>query len=109
MRDRSKRKGVTAVMRVAEQRIYALAPLKLSPLRYRELQAVSGRSLFVSGNYPMADWESLAGFVPDHDFHYEVTVGIATPEGEKNNLLARALISRDADEDYCHIVWEPDE
>lgn len=94
-------------MRLAEQRVSEQAAVGLLPQRLGEMRAEAGAHLFVAGRYPAPDWESFVGFTPDHDFHYEVTVGIAVDHGEPPNILARALISRDAAEDFCFIRWYP--
>ena len=107
MRDRTKRRGLGVVTQMAEHQIYELAESNLSPARFAEMRLAAGSSLFVAGKHPSAGWEELVGFVPENDFHYEVTVGIAVEPRAKPNLIARALISRDAEEEYCFIQWEP--
>ncbi len=108
MRDRTKRLGIQAVIRRAEQRVHEQAASNLSPERKAEMDAAIGSALFVAGRYPSPHWSALVGFVPDNDFHYEVMVGIAVDPTEKPNLLAKVLISRDAEEDYCFIHWNPE-
>lgn len=93
-------------MRAAESSIYSKAEACLSPSRYEELEVAKGRALFVAGNYPGPDWETV-GFAPDQKMFYQVTVGIGVDPGQDVNLFAKALISRDASSDFCHIVWEP--
>lgn len=93
-------------MRLAEAAIYNKAEASLSPSRYEELNAAKGGALFIAGNYPGPDWESLVGFVPDQQMFYQVTVSIAVDPGQDANILAKALISRDVSSDFCHIVWD---
>ncbi|STQ91127.1 DUF440 family protein [Iodobacter fluviatilis] len=107
MRDRSKRHGIKTVMRMAETRVYDQAENSLSTERLAEMKLATGSSLFVAGRYPSDGWEPIVGFLPDNDFHYEVTVGIAVASGEHPNLLAKVLISRDIEEDLCVIRWNP--
>lgn len=102
-----KRHGITAVMRAAEILIYSQAEACLSPLRYEELNAAKGGGLFLAGNYPGPDWKQVLGFAPDQQLFYQVTVGIADDPGRDANIFAKALISRDVSNDFCHIVWEP--
>jgi uncharacterized protein YciU (UPF0263 family) len=101
--------GIRAAMQLAEQRVYAQAPQALSPERLREMEEAGGRTLFVAGNYPGAEWQQAMGFEPDLKRHYQVTIGIAVDPGPgvSPNLLARAFVSRDPSEDLCHIVWNP--
>jgi hypothetical protein len=94
-------------MRLAEQRVSEQAAAGLPAQRLAEMTAAANSQLFVAGRYPAADWESVVGFAPDQDFHYEVTVGIAVDHGERPNILAKVLISRDAAEDFCFIRWYP--
>lgn len=94
-------------MRLAEQQVYEQAETALASDRLAEMRAAAGSNLFVAGHYPLSDWEKIAGFVPDQDFHYEVTIGIAVDPGEAPNLFATVLISRDMDEDLCLIRWNP--
>lgn len=100
-----KRHGISAVMRLAETAIYNKAEAFLSPSRCEELNTAKGGALFVAGNYPGPDWESRVGFVPDQKMFYQVTVGIAVDAGQDANILAKALISRNASSDFCYIVW----
>lgn len=102
-----KRHGIAAVMKAAETSIFSKAEACLSPSRYGELEAAKGGALFVAGNYPGPDWEQVVGFAPDQQMFYQVTVGIAVDPGQDANIFAKALISRDASSDFCHIVWEP--
>ena len=108
MRDRTKRLGIQAVIRLAEQRVHEQAKSNLSPERLAEVGAAVGSTLFVAGRYPSPHWSSLVGFVPDNDFHYEVAVGIAVDPPNKPNLVAKVLISRDTEDDYCFVVWNPE-
>lgn len=105
MRDRSKRRGVNAVMRMVEKRVHEEAKDRLPADRLAEMESAAGSSLYLAGRYPAADWESSVGFAPSEDFHYEVIVGIAVDPPERPNIIARALVSRDADEDFCFIHW----
>lgn len=107
MRNQSKRYGIQTVMRMAETRVYDQAENSLSPERLAEMRLAAGSSLFVAGRYPSEGWEPIVGFVPDNDFHYEVTVGIAVDPGDHPNILAKVLISRDIEEDLCVIRWNP--
>src|SRR5438128_2721774 len=107
MRNRSKRRGIQAVMRLAEQSVYEQAENNLLPERLNEMRSAAGSLLFVAGRYPSPGWQEIVGFVPDNDFHYEVTVGIAVEPGEPPNLLAKVLVSRDIEEDLCFIHWNP--
>lgn len=107
MRDRSKRRGIQTVMRLAEQRVYEKAEQHLVPERLNEMKSAAGTNLFVAGRYPSPSWEGVVGFAPDKDFHYEVMVGIAVEPGESPNLFANVLISRDVEEDFCFIHWNP--
>ncbi|MCZ8393595.1 DUF440 family protein [Achromobacter xylosoxidans] len=93
-------------MHLAEAAIYNKAEAFLSASRYEELKTAKGDALFLAGNYPGPDWESLVGFVPDQKMFYQVTVGIAVDPGQEANILAKALISRDAASDFCYIVWD---
>jgi hypothetical protein len=102
-----KRHGIPAAIRAAETSIFSKAVECLSRPRYEELDAAKGGALFVAGNYPGPDWESVVGFAPDPRRFYQVTVGIGVDPGQDANLFAKALISRDASSDFCHIVWEP--
>lgn len=108
MRDKAKRRGLGDVMRRAEERVYAEASANLSATRIQELKAAFGSSAFVAGNYPDAKWEPVVGFQPDREFHYQVTVGIAVDPGQPLNLIARAFVSRDPEEELCVIVWNPE-
>ena len=101
--------GILAVTQLAEQRIYAQAPQALAPERLREMEEAKGRTLFVAGNYPGAEWHQTMGSEPDLKRHYQVTIGIAVNPGPgaAPNILARAFISRDPAEELCHIVWNP--
>lgn len=101
------RLGITATMRAAETAVLTRAEEALSPSRLEELNAAKGHSLFIAGAYPKHDWTQEVGFVPDQQMFYQVTVGIAVDEGQRPNILAKVLISRDASSDFCHIVWEP--
>lgn len=94
-------------MRLAEQQIYEQAENQLTSNRLNEMKAAAGSSLFVAGCYPSAGWEQVAGFVPDKDFHYEVVVGIAVEPSMPANLIAKALVSRDVEEPFCLIQWNP--
>ncbi|MGW8391384.1 DUF440 family protein [Pseudoduganella sp. HUAS MS19] len=107
MRDRSKRRGIQAVTRLAEQHVYEQAENALSPERFTEMRDAAGSSLFVAGNFPSQNWEKIAGFAPDNEFHYEVTIGIGVDPGEPPNILAKVLISRDVEEDFCLIQGAP--
>lgn len=62
----SKRHEITAGMRLAETALYRKAEVSLSPPRYEELNATKGGALFIAGNYPESDCESLVGFLPDN-------------------------------------------
>ena len=94
-------------MRLAEQRVLEQAEVHLPPERVNEIQSAAGSGLFVAGRYPSSGWEPIVGFIPDNDFHYEVVIGIAVEPGEPSNLFAKALISRDGEEDACFIQWNP--
>lgn len=94
-------------MRLAEQRVSEQAAAGLPSQRLLEMAAAAGSHLFIAGRYPAADWESVVGFAPDQDFHYEVTVGISVDHGEPPNVLAKILISRDTAENFCFIRWYP--
>jgi uncharacterized protein YciU (UPF0263 family) len=99
--------GIQAAMRLAEQRIYDQAPQALTPARLREMEEAAGRLLFVAGNYPGAEWREAMGSEPDEKRHYQVTIGIAVDRGAPPNLVARAFVSRDPNDEFCHIVWNP--
>ncbi len=107
MRDKSKKIGINNVMRIAEKKIYDLAEKNLSSDRFLELQSAFRKGAFVGGFFPSPDWKNLVNFTPDNEYFYEVFVGIAVERGKTPNIFARALISRDGEEDYCHIIWEP--
>jgi uncharacterized protein len=96
-------------MQMAEQLIYGQAEAQLSPQRFKEMKAAAGKVLFVAGNYPGPEWEHSVGFLPAQDIFYQVTVGIAVDPGQAENVLAMALISRDVTNDFCHIIWEPNQ
>lgn len=102
-----KRHGITTVMNLAAALISSKAEACLSSSRYNELEAAKGGALFVAANYPGSDWEQVIGFDPDKKMFHEVTVGIAVHPGQDLNIFAKALISRDASSDFCHIIWEP--
>lgn len=99
--------GLRAVTELAERQIYAQAPQALSPARLREMAEATGRTLFVAGNYPGTEWREVVGSEPDPKRHYQVTVGIAVDPGTPPNLVARAFVSRDPAEEFCHIIWNP--
>ncbi|WP_457425700.1 DUF440 family protein [Roseateles sp. P5_E7] len=108
MRDKSKRYGLTTVMRMAEKRVLEDAQSHLSADRLQDMLAASREGLlFTSGRYPDPDWREVCGFEIDQQFHYEVIVGVAVEPTEPHNLFAKVLISRDADDDVCFIVWDP--
>lgn len=92
-------------MRMAEGLFYEEANVRLSADRLAEMESAAGAAFYVAGRYPASDWESMVGFVPSADFHYEVIWGIAVEPHERPNIIARALVSRDGDEDFCFIHW----
>jgi uncharacterized protein YciU (UPF0263 family) len=94
-------------MLMAETMIYDEAEQQLSPQRFEEMKASAGKELFVAGGSPGPEWEQFVGFVPAQDIFYQVTVGIAVDPGQAENVLAKALISRDTSSEFCHIVWDP--
>ena len=107
MRNNKNKIGIQNIMRKAETKFYENAQNNLSPERYSQMQDEQGLGLFVAGNYPSPEWEKYVGFVPENAWHYEVNIGIAKEPGESSDLFAKILISRDGEEDYCHIIWEP--
>jgi uncharacterized protein YciU (UPF0263 family) len=56
------------------------------------------------------DWEGHVGFTVDAESYAEICIGLVDEQQQAlETLFARLLISRDADEKFCHILWQRDQ
>lgn len=103
MRDKRNRLGINNSMLLIEQLFIEQIEEHLNAVEVVDFRARG----YVAGNYPPASWEKFVGFVPDNDFHYQVTIGLAVESGEKPQVLALALIDRDKESKFRHLIWKP--
>lgn len=53
------------------------------------------------------DWEADVGFAVNDADYGEVWIGLVNDEQDFTHLFARLLLSRSAEEKFCHIEWLP--
>ncbi|MGL5284593.1 hypothetical protein SAMN05880558_105134 [Aeromonas sp. RU39B] len=53
------------------------------------------------------DWDADVGFTVTDEEYGEVWIGLINDEQEFTHLFARLLVSRSAEEKFCHIEWLP--